>query len=1131
MTPRDEATETQVRAADPAASTWLAANAGSGKTRVLTDRVARLLLSGTDPQRILCLTYTKAAAAEMQNRLFKRLGEWAMLEEGRLRRALEDLGAPGPVDGAAIAAARRLFARAIETPGGLKIQTIHSFCAGLLRRFPLEAGVPPDFTEMDDRAAALMREEVLQDLADGEDPEAVDALAGLVSGDDVDRLLAALSARAAAFDPPLDEAGARRLFGLPGNLTDEALVAEVLTGGEDRLCAALVPLLLASGTNDAKAGAKLRDLDLAAPDLETLVVLEGLLLYGATVKKNTPFTAKTGDFPTKPLREGAAAALMPDLEALMERVEAARPRRIAFAAAGKCAALHRFARAFLPRYAERKARRGWLDFDDLITRAAALLSDRGVAQWVLWRLDGGIDHILVDEAQDTSPAQWQVIERLAEEFTAGEGARAVARTIFVVGDKKQSIYSFQGADLTAFDKMRDHFATRFRAAGAALVDRTLAHSFRSAEAVLRLVDLTFDERLHRGIGGPTKHLAFHGGLPGRVDLWPPVPKPDAPADQDWDDPVDRLPGDAAPVVLARRIAAVLKGLIDAGTMLPTAKGGPRPMGAGDVLILVQRRSDLFAEIIRACKAAGLPVAGADRLKLGAELAVRDLAALLSFLATPEDDLSLAAALRSPLFGWSENDLFRLAHPRPDRAYLWEALRRSEEHGETRRILSDLRDAADFLRPYDLIERVLTRHDGRRKLIARLGPEAEDGIDAFLAQALAFERMEVPSLTGFLVWLETDEVEVKRQLSSGQGAIRVMTVHGAKGLEAPVVILPDTAQRRNDVKDQVLVLDGGAAVWKAAAADSPPEIEAARTAIERRQEEERMRLLYVALTRAEVWLMVAAAGDVGSGTDSWHATVADGMARAGAVPLADPVLAAAGVGEVLRLSSGDWPAPDPSATAGAAPPAAADLPGWVGTVPPHWPEDEKPLSPSDLGGAKALPGEGGAETEVALRQGRQLHLLLEHLPDWPRADWPTLARDLLAAEAAEDEVAERLAEARALLDAPALAAVFAPGTLAEVDLTAILPDLHGRRIRGTVDRLIVAPDRVLAVDFKTNAVVPATPAEVPDGIQRQMGAYAAALGQIYPGRAVEVAVLWTRTGALMPLPTALVMAALRAVPPP
>lgn len=292
----------------------------------------------------------------------------------------------------------------------------------------------------------------------------------------------------------------------------------------------------------------------------------------------------------------------------------------------------------------------------------------------------------------------------------------------------------------------------------------------------------------------------------------------------------------------------------------------------------------------------------------------------------------------------------------------------------------------------------------------------------------------------------------------------------------------------------------------------------------------MRLLYVALTRAEVWLMVAAAGDVGSGTDSWHATVADGMVRAGAAAHGDPVLAAAGLDRVDRLQSGVWPAAEPgSAVAG--PAEAIVLPGWAVTAPPVWPENPRPLSPSDLGGAKALPGEGGAETEVALRQGRQLHLLLEHLPDWPGTDWPGLAREILAADATETETEHRLAQARQLIEDPRLAAIFAPGTLAEVELSATLPELQGRQIRGTVDRLCITPDRVLAVDFKTNAVIPARAEDVPDGILRQMGAYAAALRQIYPGRSVEVAVLWTRSGTLMPLPTALVLDALGAVPAP
>ena len=665
---RDDATERQVQAADPAASTWLSANAGSGKTRVLTDRVARLLLDGVQPQHILCLTYTKAAASEMQNRLFKRLGAWAMLAEDALRDQLAALGVEGGTDAARLADARRLFARAIETPGGLKIQTIHSFCASLLRRFPLEAGVTPRFAEMDDRRATLLRDEVVDTLAETA-TDTVDAVARLLTDEDFASLTAEIARHRAAFDPPLSREAVWGLFSLaPGDST-EALLDEVFLGGEADWLAELVPLLRAGSATDAKAAEKLADLSLSPPVPADLAVLEDVLLNGA--KAREPFAAKRATFPTKATQARLGPRLT-RLHDLMRRVEAARPRRVALLAAERTDALHRFAAAFLPEYAARKAARGWLDFDDLIVKARGLLTDPSVAQWVLFRLDGGIDHILVDEAQDTSPEQWRVIDHLTQEFTAGRGARAVPRTIFVVGDKKQSIYSFQGADLRAFDRMHAQFAARLEAVRIALQSLTLDYSFRSSDAILRLVDLTFDDRRGTGLGGGFKHLAFKRDLPGRVDLWPAIEPVSDPEGGDWFDPVDLISDQHHTARLATRIAAEIARMIAVGTRIPTDTG-PRPMRPGDVLILVQRRSTLFHEIIRACKAAGLPIAGADRLKLGAELAVRDLRALLAFLATPEDSLSLAAALRSPLFGWTEGQLYALAAGRPQR-FLWEALR-------------------------------------------------------------------------------------------------------------------------------------------------------------------------------------------------------------------------------------------------------------------------------------------------------------------------------------------------------------------------------------------------------------------------------------------------------------------------
>ncbi|AVO38772.1 double-strand break repair helicase AddA [Pukyongiella litopenaei] len=1114
-TPRDDATERQVQAARPDVSTWLSANAGSGKTRVLTDRVARLLLNGTEPQNILCLTYTKAAASEMQNRLFRRLGAWAMMSDDDLAGQLQDLGADGATDATALRAARTLFARAIETPGGLKIQTIHSFCAALLRRFPLEAGVSPQFTEMEDRAAALLRAEIVEDFADGPRAGLIDGLARHLSDMDFDRIAGAVAARRAAFDArPMGEADLQALFGLPAGYDDTALLSDVFLGGETGLLATILPVLRDSGGNNAKAAEKLAGL--VVPSVDALTAFEGAFLTGASARE--PFTAKISSFPTKALREGALAAQMPALESLMGRVETARQRRLALAAARKSAALHAFAADFLPEYARRKQRRGLLDFDDLILGARRLLSDPAVAAWVLYRLDGGIDHILVDEAQDTSPAQWQVIERLAQEFASGEGTRdADARTIFVVGDRKQSIYSFQGADPAEFDRMQAEFGQRLGDAGKPLESLTLEYSFRSAGAILRLVDLVFEGCDSAGFGADGLHRAFKSDLPGRVDLWPVVPKSDDGDDGHWADPVDRRSEHHHDVVLANRIARAIANMIGTET-IPVDGAGPgqfrrRKVRAGDFLILVQRRSDLFAEIIRACKAGGLPIAGADRLKVGAELAVKDLAALLRFLATPEDSLSLAEALKSPLFGWSEQALFDLAHRRETR-FLWRALRdREAEFAAEIAMLRDLRDAVDFLRPYDLIERILTRHDGRRKLLARLGPEAEDGINALLGQALAYERTEIPGLTGFLTWMETDDLEIKRQVDSGGDLIRVMTVHGAKGLEAPIVILPDTAPRRKP-PGAGIVMTGDTPLWRVAQAEMPALMAEADAGVQARQEQERLRLLYVAMTRAEKWLIVAAAGDFKEDAECWFTMIRDAMTQAGAeaVPFEG--------GDGLRLAEGDWSGLPVTAETADVPPEPV-LPECL-TRPAPAPVMAVPtLTPSDLGGEKALPGGDGLDEDAAMRRGTALHMLLEHLPGLPAGDRARRAAVLLP-DWPDPERAALLAEAAGVLDAPDLAGLFAADALAEVAVSA---PVGAARVHGQIDRLLVSPERVLAVDFKTNATVPARAEACPEGLLRQMGAYAAALAQVWPDRVVDTAILWTRTAHLMPLPHDLVSAAL------
>lgn len=1106
----DDATQRQVDAADPGASTWLSANAGSGKTRVLTDRVARLLLDGVSPQNILCLTYTKAAASEMQNRLFKRLGEWAMKHDAALKEALVALGIPTPaID---LPQARRLFARAIETPGGLKIQTIHAYCAGLLRKFPMEAGVSPQFTEMDDRAARLLRAEIVDQLA-LEQPETVANLVYHYTSEDFDGLTADIARHRDQFLTEMPNSRIREWFDIPASLTEEQVLARAIAPGDGLMLEQLLPLLNPDNRNDAAAARKLARLLPLQPSLQTLMRLEELFLSEKGAGAGRP--KKT--FPSAAVKKESGKALMPQLETMMERIADTKPLRAGLTAANRTIALYAFGHEFVKRYETAKQKRGWLDFDDLIVRAGDLLTDPAVAAWVLYRLDGGIDHILVDEAQDTSPAQWRVIDNLSQEFTSGLGARDdVNRTIFVVGDPKQSIYSFQGARPDAFAKMRNTFRDRLTQIGKTFQDLPMLHSFRSAPAILSFVDHALKGK--SGLGDTMDHRAFFD-KPGRVDLWPPIDPVKFDEDRDWFDPVDKLGDEDHRVQLARKVAREIKRIIQTET-IPEKNGETRAVNAGDFLVLLRKRSELFHEIIRACKQEGLPIAGADRLRIGGELAVKDLTALLSFLATPEDDLSLAAVLRSPLIGLSEDDLFRLAHPRGKNTYLWRALRdAAATYPDAVQMLTHLRDEADFLRPYELLERILTRFDGRRKLLARLGNEAEDGIDALLAQSLAYERLETPSLTGFVNWLAAEEVTIKRQMDTVGQQIRVMTVHGSKGLEAPIVILPDLARSQARNRDELMKLEGGQTIWKPATSDRTENVTEALDRDKQAIEEEATRLLYVAMTRAEQWLILAAAGTIGKAETEWYNIVREAMELAG--------------GELVeqedhkfrRYQQGDWPEATIKSTA--KPPCPKDtiqLPAWVHMDSPP-PSMAPPLvSPSDLGGAKALfdPNHAEFDEEAAKRRGRQIHLLLEHLPHYSPPSWRENARLLLSSGedvATPDEFAELFPEAERVLHAQDLSHIFAPNTLAEVELTATLPR-SGRVLYGIVDRLIITDDTVMVVDFKTNRLVPDAAEMTPDGILRQMAVYREALRQIYPNHAIETSILWTHHAKLMPIPASL-----------
>ncbi|MFV3074772.1 double-strand break repair helicase AddA [Niveispirillum fermenti] len=1159
----------QRRASDPENSVWVGASAGTGKTKVLTDRVLRLMLAGTDPSRILCLTFTKAAAAEMANRIADRLSVWAVADEDRLHANLVELTNRQPTR-AEVVAARRLFARVLDTAGGMKIQTIHAFCQSLLRRFPLEAGLAPNFEVMDDRTAEELLAEAKQEvlLAGRFDPEgalagAVSLLTGSVSEDEFNDLLAVLTAERGRLKRILDEGGGlaaaiaalRAGLDVPAGETDMTVLARACAAGAmdepglRRACAAL-----ATGTKtDVERGLGIqRWLDgEASQRARGWVDYQPLYLTAEGEPRKSLMTKKPS--------EADPMALEILLREAARLVAVAEERR-RVAVASHTAALLCLGEALLDRYQRLKDARGLLDFDDLILSASRLLQGGAAADacaWVLFKLDGGLDHVLIDEAQDTNPEQWAVVSAIVEEFFAGLGARDDrVRTLFVVGDDKQSIFSFQRADPAEFARMRDHFGTRVRQAGRIWDPVNLTTSFRSVGAVLKAVDRVFAAGTARdGVaadGVEVQHIPFRRGMEGRVEVWPLVSPADAADPDPWSLPLTPEQADKPVARLARTMADQIARWLADGEML-VSRG--RPLRPGDIMVLVRSRDQFVGHLVRALKDRDVPVAGVDRMVLTEQMAVMDLMALARFLVLPEDDLNLAVLLKSPLVGLTEDQLFLAAHGRPGR--LWAAL--SQRAGQDAALaaahayLRDLLADTDYRAPYELFAGLLSRPcpadpdeggSGRRAILARLGAEAQDPLEEFLTACLLFEREHVASLQGFLHWLEASQAEVKRELDTGvgdgPGQVRIMTVHGSKGLQAPVVFLPDT-MREPDKSPKILwperPLPGGnprdqghdpgpALPLYAPRRGMEDATAGARRAIaNRRRDQEYRRLLYVALTRAEDRLIVCGWEQLRKtgGPGSWYRLVEgalEGLAEVRPFDFTGLSPAGwAGPGMVLHETQTAPVPPAPATTPVET--AGIDLPAWALATAPRDPTPSRPLAPSQPDAPEpALRSPLGADDGLRFKRGNLIHTLLQVLPETDPARWADMAAAWLARPAhslTPAQQGEIATEALRVLTDPAFAPLFAPGSRAEVPLVGLVGD---RALSGRIDRLCVTDDAVWIVDYKTNRPPPRLAADVAAIYLQQMAAYRAALSRIYPGRAVRCVLLWTDGPFAMELPDGL-----------
>ncbi|HEY1415301.1 MAG TPA: UvrD-helicase domain-containing protein, partial [Caulobacteraceae bacterium] len=796
--------------------------------------------------------------------------------------------------------------------------------------------------------------------------------------------------------------------------------------------------------------------------------------------------------------------------------------------------------AYVSAYETAKREMHALDFEDLVTRTLSLLTERADAAWVLFKLDNGIAHVLLDEAQDTSPEQWRILTALTDEFFHGEGAAGATRTVFVVGDEKQSIFSFQGARPERLAQEAQDLERRALAAGLRFSRVNLIVSRRSTAEVLAVVDQVFaDREAAIGLVSPAATLLrlehkAHRHVSGSVDLWP-LEIADEEPERDPLAPVDAGPARSANKRLARRIAIAIREMVDRGEAIADEDTDePRPCRWGDFLILVRRRGILFDAIIRALKASGVPIAGADRLKLSEHGLHADLMTLGQFARFPADDLALAGLLRSPFCDVDETSLFDLAHARSGR--LWTSLgsraQERREWAEAASFLAWAKAAASAATPFEFYGLALNRRDAegrsmRQRLLTRLGGEAEEALDGFLAQCLAAEAAGVRDMERFVDWMAATEIEIKRESSERANEVRVMTTHGAKGLEAPIVILPDTASRLSMRPPPLIETEDGGFLWAPRKKD---DCEASFHARGRREEAiaaEYNRLLYVALTRARDRLIVcgirARRGHDSAFNGSWGDFVARALSG-----LESRVIAVPGEGDLKGLRFGAEPQIAAAIWQTRTP--MTPLPGWIIQPAPAEPgarlaapsrldEDDRSAATSPLDSTGGL---------GRWRRGEIIHRLLQVLPDLAPGDWDQAAGRLLAREAGLDESqrGEIIAAALGVLRDERFSAVFGPGSRAEAPIAGraatLPPDLI---INGRVDRLVLAEDRVLVVDYKTNRPAPHRVEEADSSYIRQMAIYTAVLGEIFPGRRIEAALIWTDGPKLMLIPEPMLKAAL------
>ncbi len=870
-------------ASNPLHNVWISASAGSGKTKLLTDRVLRLLISGVEPAKILCLTYTKAAAAEMMYRITGELSKWIVFDHSTLKNELAFLTGTIP-DDKVIALARTILIRMLDSKNSIKVQTIHSYCQAVVNKFPIEAGISLQAEILDEQQKQLLLTQTTHHILSDHDSNEYDVVNLRPILNNIHELsFLTLVENALQYKKKLgsiiqaNSDISEHIFNrlkIDRHLSHEKLFKEFVINFDK---------VFELYKNDINAVLLEQDIDFlylliafASANIDAKQKLYSKL-YDAFY--TTTHTARKSLIGSKFIKHYNLVNFLVELRLVMgQYVETSNSYKIA----QYTASFVYLVRLVEKYYTSLKQNNAQLDYDDLINITLELFGSNQLLPWIMFKLDAQVEHVLIDESQDISLEQWQIITTLTDNFFYDLGKNDLPRTIFIVGDQKQSIFSFQGADPKLFNQVKNQYQHFINECASKLHLIELIKSYRSGEAILRVVDATFNYLNQNDSGAfidvKSKHIPHKTHINSKVELWMPVLGKQAKPKKDfsWDIRTERKEIYDSAKILAKVIANEVQNyLANNQTLKP-----------GDIMILIRKR-DRFAEhLVRALKDNDIAVNGLDRIKLNDNIVIKDLLALANFILLPHDDYNLAVLLKSPIITLEEEQLFTLSQRINDS--LWDRLRFLSADDQKLLLVYDFlnyflkEEALQHCVPiYSLYTCLLDIKGVRKNFISRFGLQINEIIDEFLNVCLQFESQNGSSLQRFVSWFVSSNIEIKREINNRINDIRIMTVHAAKGLQAKMVILADSLSLPRVSKHVIWSEELDLPLYNGGTKNNNAIYRKTLQQVEMQGMQEYYRLLYVAMTRAEERLVVCGwSSDSSVHKKSWYNTVRFAMEKIG-----------------------------------------------------------------------------------------------------------------------------------------------------------------------------------------------------------------------------------------------------------